>query len=1152
MAQEVKLNIEVDGSVKVSDYSFQQGEQATIYFRMIRKNYILDTQELQELTIKFVNNSDASNNYTVIANQSNVVTKDGEKLISVQLPVNLVNSKSLFTANPTIKLASGTNKLPTFVIAIYEKDSVEMNYVRQVINQFNALLANYAGLIKTDLLNTPNGVAMTDSKNKVLEENLSNKFKLHTEMLITNSEPHGIRLNHQGQMEYLDPADNKWKLVQNQHNPNIPTVPPVITVKDSLVTVTHDPTTLLSLQKWDYDEINNVSYFQNFGNRFNGSTFTVDKAGRYTLYYKTTNGKEYLVYFDVVATDLAIIPPTITIVRGVATVKHNTNTKVTLQKFAKGNQVADWFDTNGEIIYNNTFEVTEIGTHTLFYQVEDGRKYVMLFEVTQTQLPPVNIMPTIKVEKGIVTVEHDSTTKLGLQKYDFGEKDVTYFQTDGKTIIGKTFPVDKVGIYTYYYKTVAGDEFALPVNVKVEDLPEVVAPEITVFNGVVTVKFIPTMKVIMKKWDSGIRSVQHFSVNGIILTGETFEVTVAGDYTVYYKLEDGREFVEAFNVTQADLKQPHVIPNVSKGDSKFVVEFKPTDDVILRKWDEGVRDIAYFQVSGKTVNTSTITVTKVGQYTFYYKLRDGEEHVINVDMRNQDMKQVPPIISISKGVATVTHGEFMLLDIQKWDVGSRTIQYFQTDGNIVDDGRFLVNTAGSHSLYYRATWGDEFVIEFDVKESQLAQPHVPPTITVKSGVVTVEYSPDDVIVAQKWSSGNRSVDYFRVDGNGTEFTGNKFNVTTIGTYTLYYKLDNERDYVKTFIVQSNMLPTPFVPPTIDLNRGVATVKNHSTTVLGSQKWDIGSRDVAYFSTNGNNLVNFKFTYSEVGIYTVYTKLEDEREFVTEVEVTETDLPLPRIDPTITIVDSVATIKYDNRVVAVEQKWAVGSKSLAYFETDGNIITGNTFEVSEVGTHTFYYEREDGEKYIFIFNVEEGMLRIPVPTITFDKRIATVTYADGVNVTLEKFAEGIRDVAYFTTDGTVIQNHQFPVTVAGTYTLYYKVRDGREFVSVFMVSADDLNLHTPPTITVEGDAVTVSYLPTVESQVTSKKWDTGNRTPEYFETAGNELASNTFTAHSLGVNSYYYEYRGEGFVIEFFVWIPPTFIKKYGVVRVQNG
>lgn len=1142
----------VDGSNKVSDYSFQQGEQATMYFRLIKNGYALNTQEFIELSIKFVDNRNASLNYTVKATQADVVDKNGEKLVPIVVPVNVTSSDSLFTLTPTLKITGSTKQLPTFSLAIFAKESAEMVYVRQVINQFNEVLASYAGMIKTDMLNAPNGVATTDSKNKVSEINLASKYKDHTAMSVVTGKPHGITINSQGQMEYLDPIDGKYKLVQNQHNPNVPKVPPVITIKDSVVTVKHDPTTLLSLQKWDYDEITNAVYFQNFGNRFNGNTFIIDKVGRYTLYYRTTDGKEYLVYFDVIETDLSIIPPTINFNLGTGTVKHNVNTKVALQKFAIGIHDVDYFETNGEIIYNNAFEVDEAGTYTLFYQVEDGRKYVMQFEVTASDLPPVNIMPTITLSKGVATVTHDATTKVAVQKYDYGSHDVVYFATNGKTVIGKSFPVDKVGVYTYYYKTEAGYEFALPVNVKLEDLPEITPPTITVFNGTVTVKFRTDMNVVMKKWDIGTRSIQYFAANGIIFTGETFDVEVAGAYTLYYKLQDGREFVEIFDVAQSDLKQPHVIPDVTKGDSKFIVNFKPTDEVVLRKWEDGARDISYFQTSGKTVNTSTITVSDIGFYTFYYKLKDGEEHVINIEMRKQDMKQVQPTIAISKGIATVTHGRWMDLQIQKWTLGTQPVEYFQSNGIEVINGKFLVDVAGSYSLYYRATWGDEFVVPFEVKDSQLANPHTPPTITIVNGIVTVTYTAGDVVTAQKWDQGNRDISYFRVESNGNTFTGNTFKVTAIGSYTLYYKLDTERDYVKTFTVQNSNLPAPFIHPTINLSNGIATVINHPTTILGTQKWAKGSQNVAYFATSGNPLVDFKFNYTEEGAYTVYTKTNDGREFVTETIVTENDLPVPRIDPTITIVESIATLSYNPRVKVVSQKFDYGSKSLAYFETQGEIVTGLTFEVSKIGTHTFYYERTDGEKYVFNFNVTEDMLKVPTPIITFDKRVATVTYADTVTVVSEKYAEGVKDVAYFQADGIVISNHKFNLTKEGTYTLYYKVRDGREYTSVFMVSNDDLNIHIPPTITVNDTTVTVSYMPNVESQVTSKKWDSGSKTPEYFETSGNDLASNTFVANSLGVNTYYYEYRGEGFVIEFFVWIPPTFTIKYGVVRVQNG
>lgn len=56
-------------------------------------------------------------------------------------------------------------------------------------------------------------------------------------------------------------------------------------------------------------------------------------------------------------------------------------------KWAKGAQNKDWFVSNGTPISSNTFNVTEKGIHTVYYETVNGEKRVYTFNVTQNDLP---------------------------------------------------------------------------------------------------------------------------------------------------------------------------------------------------------------------------------------------------------------------------------------------------------------------------------------------------------------------------------------------------------------------------------------------------------------------------------------------------------------------------------------------------------------------------------------------------------------------------------------------------------------------------------------------------------------------------------------------------------------------------------------------
>lgn len=56
-------------------------------------------------------------------------------------------------------------------------------------------------------------------------------------------------------------------------------------------------------------------------------------------------------------------------------------------KWAQGAQNIDWFANNGTPISNNTFNVNQVGIHTVFYETANGEKRVYTFNVTQENLP---------------------------------------------------------------------------------------------------------------------------------------------------------------------------------------------------------------------------------------------------------------------------------------------------------------------------------------------------------------------------------------------------------------------------------------------------------------------------------------------------------------------------------------------------------------------------------------------------------------------------------------------------------------------------------------------------------------------------------------------------------------------------------------------
>lgn len=105
-------------------------------------------------------------------------------------------------------------------------------------------------------------------------------------------------------------------------------------------------------------------------------------------------------------------------------------------------------------------------------------------------------------------------------------------------------------------------------------------PAIEINNGNVTVTFPTEITVLLKKWDKGIRDITWFKTNGIVFTGSSFAVTELGNYTLYYQLADGKEYVVVFQVRAEDLVPDPKIPvkNIPNGS---IVYFGGTEWIIL-------------------------------------------------------------------------------------------------------------------------------------------------------------------------------------------------------------------------------------------------------------------------------------------------------------------------------------------------------------------------------------------------------------------------------------------------------------------------------------------------------------------------------------------------------------------------------------------
>lgn len=1125
MANELIFNLDLNLDFPLSDYAFLSGNTGVLYFRAFRNNYIQDWQSSDNLVFSFQDRDDSNISFVHTLSSQDLVPIETENLFKLTLNPSMLAREGVYTGN--VKINNSTKTLGINIV-VFGSTTIEMSTLLLSTRKYQEQIKNYLLTAKKDMLDAPSGLAILDSNLKLRESYLPSSYRTHISTEISKAEAHNIKIDSEG----IAWVYNGTSWVQWAGQPSQSTVtPPSIVVNNGLVTVSYDPKQTVARQKWAEGN-QPVSYFLTNGNNFNGNSFRVTKSGTYTLYYRDGQGADHVQNFEVLETDIPYPLPTVKATNGVVNITQYDPSKVLIQKWSQGVQDVSFFQNQGTVISNNKFNVSAVGSYTLYYKLLDGRETVMTIVIDESMLPQV-LLPKIEVKNGIATITYDPSMNIAESKWDFGTQNIPYFSSNGFPITNNSFEVFSIGLYTLYFRTVNNDERVLTFDVNASQLKNDPAVNITINQGLATIGYPSNIQISLSKWDVGVRDISYFVSNGKTILNNTFTVTQVGEHSLYYRTVDNKEYIKIFTVSVADLP-PSIVPQYTVSNGALNISVSDESIYINNRFTWQKVETDYFTGGGASnpVVNWKIPFTQKGWLTHYYST-DTSSGVYQIEIKDEDLLHTVPSIRITDGLARVTQSqpEGITVTSQKWATGERNISYFQSSGVNVVDNKFYVTVTGTHTLYYKLSHGGEYVRIFNVSSPQLEQPFNPPTISTSLGVVSPVFESDYRIALKKWGVGTLSIPFFQ--NAGTVFTTN-FTVPSAGQYTIYVKLENEREYVYPFSVTEAEMQPAFYTPQISIVRGEVTVNYDPSLSVQLNKWAYGNNPVSFFETGGNPIVNNKFTVTTAGQHTLYTVLTGDYKHITVFEVKAEQLPSVDPPPTITTANGIVTIILNSSIVVTEQKWERGLQDKDYFQTGGNAFTGNTFNVSVADAYSYYYKNSYNEEYLFHFNVTENQLPFYPVTITVFDALMTLEFSSPLTITETKIASGSQNVDYFDTQGDLVVNREHPITSAGTYTLYWEQEDNRKFIQVFQVGDAQVVKHASPQIAIEGQNVTVTYTSDVESLVTEKKYDAGDKNVDWFISNGTVLTSNQFTVSSYGVFTYFYKYRNRGYIINFTV------------------
>lgn len=174
-----------------------------------------------------------------------------------------------------------------------------------------------------------------------------------------------------------------------------------------------------------------------------------------------------------------------------------------------------------------------------------------------------------------------------------------------------------------------GDRYGLGIISKVEVQPTYLANNGDSYDN----------SIILQKYASGIQGVSYFATSGTAFTGETFDITTPGIYTIYCKNSSGAEAVQIVYIPAYTSSYFLNISNYPvTSDYKLTVLEQTTQEtptVNLVKMDAGIHDVSYFASSGITIGTQDSTeyifqdggTMPSGNYTWYIKDSFGNEAI---------------------------------------------------------------------------------------------------------------------------------------------------------------------------------------------------------------------------------------------------------------------------------------------------------------------------------------------------------------------------------------------------------------------------------------------------------------------------------------------------------------------------------------------
>lgn len=329
---------------------------------------------------------------TNIVGECNILTIDNKQV--VEYVYDSISTVELGFNTIMLVITEEDTAISIFPFSIIVYDNYqegEYSYVEVIQN-----LKNIISDMEEELENTvkipekgaTNGVATLDNEGIIPDIQTPVVYNQHINRTVYKKYTHGFTVEENRIAKYLDDSGSIQDL-KFADNPTTAVcsirdlyVLAEINVINGFVIIEYQGVPNILNQKYA-EGVRDIAYFNYNGVPYNGNNFSVSKSGLYTIWYEDVNGKRYTNLINVKTEDLARPKFIVSVLSGTVTVSIDGD--VLIKRYADGNRDLEYFENNG-IIFTDTFEVDAEGDYTIFYMMTDGRKFIELINITESDL----------------------------------------------------------------------------------------------------------------------------------------------------------------------------------------------------------------------------------------------------------------------------------------------------------------------------------------------------------------------------------------------------------------------------------------------------------------------------------------------------------------------------------------------------------------------------------------------------------------------------------------------------------------------------------------------------------------------------------------------------------------------------------------------